>query len=232
MNAILLAAGMGTRLYPITEKVPKCLVPINGEPLLGIWIRKLKRLGVDSILINTHYLNQQVEDFIKQSPFKKSIKLVHEAELIGTAGTLISNLDFFKNNDGLLIHADNYCISDLSDLVDKHFKRPVDCELTMLTFRTNTPSECGIVEVDSNQIMTGFHEKSQFPLGNLANAAVFVLSPTFIKRMNNYAAGAFDFSADILPRMLKKTFVCETKDFYIDIGTINNYKIANSFRNK
>ncbi|NQY17921.1 sugar phosphate nucleotidyltransferase, partial [Alteromonas sp.] len=61
MKAILLAAGMGSRLKPITEHVPKCLVPICGIPLLELWLEKLVKLGVEEILINTHYLAEQVE---------------------------------------------------------------------------------------------------------------------------------------------------------------------------
>ena len=69
MNAILLAAGYGTRLLPITKKTPKCLVKINNDNLLNIWINKLVSAGVNNILINTHYLSDQVENFIKINKF-------------------------------------------------------------------------------------------------------------------------------------------------------------------
>ena len=62
IKALLLAAGLGTRLRPLTLKTPKCLVEIDGTPLLGIWLKKLNRLGCDEVLINTHYLNKEVEN--------------------------------------------------------------------------------------------------------------------------------------------------------------------------
>jgi mannose-1-phosphate guanylyltransferase len=97
MKALLLAAGLGTRLRPITEKIPKCLVPINGVPLLDIWLEKLSNIGIEEFLINTHYLHQDVENFISKNKYKKKIKTTFEEKLLGTAGTLIKNKDFFES---------------------------------------------------------------------------------------------------------------------------------------
>ena len=107
-RALLLAAGFGTRLRPITLHTPKCLVPIGGEPLLGRWLRKLERAGCESVLINTHYLAKEVEAFLQgRQSSAMSIRTAHEPELLGTAGTLLANQGFFKDATGLLIHADN-----------------------------------------------------------------------------------------------------------------------------
>ncbi|HLG37813.1 MAG TPA: sugar phosphate nucleotidyltransferase, partial [Nitrososphaera sp.] len=107
-----MAAGYGTRLRPMTNTIPKCLVPIKGRPLLEVWLESLTRASIGPLLVNTHYLADQVEAFIEASPYREQVRLVHEPELCGTAGTLIANLDFFKGEDGLLIHADNYCLAD------------------------------------------------------------------------------------------------------------------------
>ena len=94
-KAILLAAGLGTRLRPITENTPKCLVEIAEKPLLRYWIDYLDSINCESVLINTHYLSDQVEKYVNQiSNIKMEIKLVYEKELLGTAGTLIKNFDF------------------------------------------------------------------------------------------------------------------------------------------
>ena len=66
MRAILLAGGYGKRLKPITNKVPKCLVKINKIPLLEIWIKKLQKAKINEVLINTHYLSEEVERFVKK----------------------------------------------------------------------------------------------------------------------------------------------------------------------
>ena len=127
MNAIILAAGYGKRLKPLTNKIPKCLVKIRGRVLLNIWLEKLSIIGVDKVLINTHYLADQVEDFIKTSKFQKKVEIVYEKELLGTAGTLNANINFFENKDGILLHADNYCVDDLTSLLQAHKYRPKEC---------------------------------------------------------------------------------------------------------
>ena len=143
MRALLLSAGFGTRLRPITNHTPKCLVPINGTPLLQIWLERLSAAGVQSFLINTHYLADKVKAFVEESDFRKNIQLTYEDVLLGTAGTLISNIDFFQGQDGLLIHADNYCLADFTAFEIAHNNRPLGCLMTMMTFRTDDPSSCG-----------------------------------------------------------------------------------------
>ena len=86
MRALLLAAGLGTRLRPITDHVPKCLVPIHGKPLLGYWLDMLLPNGVERVLVNTHYLPQAVQAFVAESAWRDSIEMVHEDELLGTGG--------------------------------------------------------------------------------------------------------------------------------------------------
>ena len=134
MRAILLAAGRGSRLRPFTNRTPKCLVPIKDRPLLEIWLERLTRAGIGPFLVNTHYRAEQVEAFIESSPYRERVTLVRERNLRGTAGTLIANLDFFQGEDGLLIHADNYCLADFRTFVRIHKQRPPECVMSMMTF--------------------------------------------------------------------------------------------------
>ena len=76
MRAILLAAGLGTRLRPITDTIPKCLVPINGKPLIDYWLEQLTKAGIEKFLINTHYLHEQVESYIEPKRSKATGDLV------------------------------------------------------------------------------------------------------------------------------------------------------------
>lgn len=226
MRALLLAAGFGTRLQPLTITMPKCLVPIHGKPLLEIWLEKLSQAGVMPFLVNTHYLASQVESFVATSSFRNQITLFHEPILLGTAGTLVANLDFFQGEDGLLIHADNYCRADLSAFINAHIYRPPECIMTMLTFRTDHPASCGIVELNSKGIVTAFHEKVSNPPGNLANGAVYIISAVLIDRLKQWFS-AKDFSNDVLPQLVGKIFSFETKEIFFDIGTPQNYNKAN-----
>lgn len=224
MRAMLLAAGHGTRLRPLTDTIPKCLVPIKGKPLLQIWLERLQAAGVEPFLVNTHYLPEQVERFVTESLFRDRVMLVHEEVLRGTAGTLIANLDFFQGEDGMLIHADNYCLADLGEFLRAHETRPVDCVMTMMTFRTDSPSSCGIVELDDRGVVVAFHEKVASPPGNLANGAVYVLSADLLAAIAANAAHVHDFSTEILGGLVGRIYTYETRAVFTDIGTPEAYR--------
>ena len=227
MRALLLAAGLGTRLRPLTDTMPKCLVPIKGQPLLGIWLERLTQASIGPFLINTHYLAEQVETFVEASVYRNQIKLVKELKLQGTAGTLIANLEFFQGKDGLLIHADNYCLADFKDYQQAHSNRPPECLITMMTFRTTDPSSCGIVELDERGVVIGFHEKVTKPQGNLANGAVYILSAELLARMSADLNVVTDFSTEVLNRFVGQIYSYETSAVFLDVGTPETYEQAN-----
>jgi mannose-1-phosphate guanylyltransferase len=227
LKALLLAAGLGTRLRPITDAIPKCLVPIGNEPLLSVWLARLTSAGVSEILVNTHYLSDLVADYIENCPYRGSTRVTHEPRLLGTAGTLIANLEFFGNEDGLLIHGDNWCMADISEFIEAHKKRPPQSLMTMMCFRAEDPLSCGIVEIDRQGIIRGFYEKVPKPPGNLANGAIYALTPEFFVLMRQGFADATDFSNEVLPRLLGRMYAWETDAPFIDIGTPERYAQAN-----
>ena len=228
MRAILLAAGCGTRLRPITNTIPKCLVPIKGKPLLEIWLERLTHAGIGPFLVNTHYLADQVNAYIGSSLYKDQVTLVYEPELHGTAGTLIANLDFFKGQDGMLIHADNYCLADFTAFQQAHLNRPPECLMTMMTFFTDKPSTCGIVELDERGVVIGFHEKVAEPPGNLANGAVYILTAELLEKMGKDLYMATEFSTDVLNQFVGLIYSYETSAMFLDVGTPESYEQANN----
>ncbi len=229
MKAVLLAAGLGTRLQPLTNTTPKCLVPIHGKPLLQIWLERLTAAGFGPFLVNTHYLPEQVEGFVAESPLRDRVTLVYEPELLGTAGTLIKNLDFFQGDGGVLIHADNYCLADLAAFRQAHLNRPGNCVMTMMVFRTDNPSSCGIVETDERGVVAGFHEKVENPPGTLANGAVYALSQEFLAEIGTaaWASDIRDFSTEVLYQFVDRIYTYQTNEVFLDIGTPYNYEKAN-----
>lgn len=230
MKAVLLAAGLGTRLKPITDHTPKCLVPINGKPLLGYWLETLVKLGVTNILINIHYLPEQVKEFIKQSPYKSYITTVEEIELLGTAGTLVNNRSFWQEKTTLIIHADNFCCSDLTSMVKQHSNRQAETDATLLLFKTEQPKRCGVVKVDENKIIREFHEKVDNPPSNLASGALFIFSPNVYQKYFKHlkAKKHYELSIDVIPTMVGKLQGWLVDDFYIDIGSPETLKKANN----
>jgi len=229
VKAILLAAGLGSRLRPITNHTPKCLVPIAGKPLLGYWLDSLKNSGIESILVNLHCLADQVREFVVNRPDRNRITLVDERVLLGTAGTIKQNSEFFSGERGLVIHADNFCTANLATFVDKHENRPPGTELTMMTFVADEPRTCGILETDEKGIVHGFHEKVENPPGNVANAAIYIFEPSVIQFISSSPPGELvDISRDVIPEFLGRIFATPADGPVIDIGTPSSLKRAQS----
>ena len=226
LKAILLSAGYGTRLRPETLEMPKCLIKINGKPILEIWLDKLSSLGCKEVLVNTHYLSEQVNEFILNYK-SKSMKIItsHEYSLLGTAGTLIKNINFVEGNT-LLIHSDNYTTSNLNGLINAHNTKSKNCLLTMLTFTTKNPRSCGIVEVNQEGIVQAFHEKVTSPPSNLANGAIYIFNNEFVTWLKSQKRQLKDFSNDVLPYLTGKIQTWYTREFFIDIGTPESLKTA------
>tara|TARA_R110002074_G_scaffold274885_1_gene446440 strand:- start:5117 stop:5827 length:711 start_codon:yes stop_codon:yes gene_type:complete len=223
LRALLLAAGMGTRLRPITNTIPKCLVPIHGRPLLDYWLDHLfTNDDVEHALINTHYLADTVERHIANSPWRDRVTLVYEAELLGTGGTILANRDFFDGAPALIAHADNLTDFDIRALINAHQERPNGVAITMLAFRTDDPKSCGVLELDDQLIVQAFHEKVEHPPTNLANAAVYIIEPEVNLFATTLGKVAFDLSTEIIPHFVGRILAHETSGYHRDIGNIES----------
>ncbi len=226
VKALLLAAGFGTRLKPLTDIWPKCLMPIRNRPLLGYWLGILRGLGIDDVIVNTHYLSKYVEEFLSQPHFSNWVTPVYEDKLLGTAGTIRSNIDFFEGSTVLLAHADNWTCCDFPDFLHYHHnKKPKDTVMTMMTFTCSNPSECGIVELNSDGVVVGFHEKVKNPPGKLANAAVYLIEPEVIEWIVDNSK-ITDFSTEVLPQFVGKIATWENRKIHRDIGTVKMLRAA------
>lgn len=226
MKALLLAAGLGTRLKPLTNIWPKCLMPIRGRPLLEYWLGILHNSGINDVLVNTHYFSKYVEEFLGQSHFSNWVSSVYEIELLGTAGTIRNNIDFCKDSTILLAHADNWTCCDFSDFLQYHHnKRPKGTVMTMMTFTCPNPSTCGIVELDCNGVVVEFHEKVKNPPSKLANAAVYLIEPEVVEWIKKHSK-VTDFSTEVLPQFVGKIATWENQKIHRDIGTIEMLREA------
>jgi mannose-1-phosphate guanylyltransferase len=217
MKAFLLAAGLGTRLRPITDTTPKCLVEIDGRPLLEIWLDALAKAGVDEVLVNTHYLARQVQAHVADRSSPPLVQLRHEPTLLGSAGTLLANRDFVAGEDMfLVVYADNLTDFDLGVLVDAH--RLGDADATMAVFHAARPSECGIVDVNADGLVVGFVEKPAEPPSDLANAGMYVFDPSVLEEIPRPLPR--DIGFDLLPRLVGRTRAVAMDDsFFLDIGS-------------
>lgn len=231
-KALILCAGFGTRLRPLTDNIPKCLVPIRGKPVLEYWLdRLITGAGYDQILVNTHYLPEQVERYIAASPFKQKVQLVHEPELLGTGGTLKANRHFFDDaDDFVLAHGDNYTSFDPEKFLSCHLARPSSCAMTMLLFNTDTPESCGIVETDGRGVVQAFHEKVKNPPSNKANGAVYYLNKEIFQFLERFQEPFIDFSTQVIPSYMGKIMTFNEVKFHLDIGTMESWQQAQTIQ--
>jgi len=226
MRALLLAAGLGTRLRPLTDRIPKCLVPIHGKPLLAYWLDLLFGGPVERALVNMHYLPTLVREFVQQSPWRERVTLVHEQTLLGTGGTVLRNRDFFAKEAFMVVHADNLSRFDVAAFVDRHRRRPAGTEITMMTFETDVPQTCGIVEENARGVVVAFHEKVPNPPGNRANAAVYIFEPSVMHFLASLGKPVIDLSNEVIPHYLGRMCTYLNTGYHRDIGTLEGLRRA------
>jgi mannose-1-phosphate guanylyltransferase len=222
-KAFLLAAGLGTRLRPLTDEVPKCLVPIHGKPLLSIWLDICEGLGIEEVLINTHHLAEQVRVWARAQKTRVITNLVHEEVLLGSAGTVAANREFVRGDESFFIfYADNLVHAPLNVLKSFHLLHTG--VLTIGLFRTPKPESCGTVTLDASGRITSFEEKPAQPKSNLANAGIYIARQgvfDFLPRQ-----GFADFGKDVMPRMVGSIWGCPLDGYVLDVGTPENYRRA------
>ena len=195
-------------------------MPVAGRPLLGIWLDRLARAGCAEAIVNLHHHAGLVRDFVTRSPYASRVTLAPEEQLLGTAGTLLRHRERLSGAAFLFAHADNLSCFDPGALMAAHAARPNGALVTMMTFETDAPQLCGIVERDKAGLVTGFHEKVPDPPGRLANAAVYAVEPEVFSVMAQAGRPLVDFSVDVVPRLLGRIFTFHNAVYHRDIGAL------------
>lgn len=217
-KALLLAGGLGTRLRPLTETTPKCLIPVGGRPILEYWIDALEQVGIGEALINTHHLPDPVRAYIAQVNSSRALALheTYEPELLGSAGTVTANRAFAGPGDQVVvIYADNLSDIDMRAFLDFHQGHPDP--MSMALFQTPYPEKCGIATCDADARITDFTEKPETPRSNLANAGLYVLDGSAWQEIADM--GAFDFGFDVIPAFVGRMRGYHHTGYHRDIGT-------------
>lgn len=217
-KALLLAGGLGTRLRPLTDTVPKCLIEVGGRPMLDYWLDALEAAGIHDALVNTHHLPDPVRAYIADRNATRTVTLTetYEPQLLGSAGTVAAHRDWADGADRIVvIYADNLSDMDLSALLAFHDSH--DTAMTMALFRTPYPEKCGIAALDSTGLITAFVEKPAQPKSNLANAGIYVLDAAAWREIADM--GAFDFGFDVIPAFVGRMHGFAHDGYHRDIGT-------------
>ena len=202
------------------------MVPIAGRPLLDYWIELLAASPkISEIIINTHYLPESVNCYVESSPYKDRIRLLHEESLLGTGGTLISLIPKLVGSDLMVAHADNLTLFDLNEFINAHHNRPDGCVATMMSFNSDNPTSCGILELDNKGVVVGFYEKVVNPPSRKANAAVFMFSKEILDILVNIN-NIIEISTDIVPQIIGKIVTFHNDIYHRNIGTPESLEAA------
>lgn len=223
MKAFLLAAGHGTRLRPLTDKLPKCLVLVDGVPILAIWLELCRRAGITDVLLNLHAKADLVRAALNNFSSSVQVTISEEPVLLGSAGTLLANRNWIgSEKEFWILYADVLTRADLRSMLRAHRnRRPV---ATLGVYKVADPSRCGIVNVDRNGMIQGFVEKPAAPESDLAFAGLMVASPELFDFIPPKRPA--DLGFDVLTRITGRMLAYPITDYLIDIGTIETYESA------
>ena len=227
VKAFLLAAGEGRRLRPLTERIPKCLVPIRGTPLLALWLGLLERHGITDVLLNLHHAHERVSEFLRTCHTSIAVETTYEQRLLGSAGTVLVNRSFVEHERSFLVlYADNLTNVDLTRMIEFHDDRhdPV----TMGVAPTDRPTEKGTVVIGADGRVLEFEEKAAHPRSNLANAGIYVAGQGLFTHLPSSVGDddVLDFGHHVFPKMATHLAAYQIQEFLMDIGTPDNYERA------
>ncbi len=223
MKAFLLAGGYGTRLRPLTDSVPKCLVPIRGRPLLDIWLELCARCGITEVLINLHAHAQPIERHLQRQDWPVNVRLMHERRLLGSAGTLAANRDWIGSDPAFwVLYSDVLTNTNLRRMSEFHSAHGAVATLGL--YQVPDPSRCGVVTTDDTGVITGFEEKPQTPRSDWVFSGLMVAGPGLFDLIPPCIPA--DIAFHVLPRLLGKMRAFPIADYLLDIGTLPNYQKA------
>ncbi|MGC8484336.1 MAG: nucleotidyltransferase family protein [Candidatus Baltobacteraceae bacterium] len=203
MKALLLAAGRGERLRPLTDSCPKPMIEIGGKPILQHNVELLVEAGIHDIVINLHHSPEAiVKVFGDGQRLNARIQYVREERLLGTSGALRNAAGLLGSGDCLVVYSDNLSTIDLRKLIALHKERKAD--LTMALYHRLDTGASGIVAVNGDGRVTRFLEKpsKEESFSNWVNAGYYVVAPSVVQMIPETTPS--DFARDVFPKMLNK----------------------------
>jgi mannose-1-phosphate guanylyltransferase len=223
MKAFILAAGSGTRLRPLTDNVPKCLLPVQGVPLLQLWLENCFAAGIRDVLVNVHAHPEKFREFVRAKNRPVRIHLSEERELLGSAGTLAENRSFVEGEEAFFVlYGDVLTNVSLAAMLDFHRRGKMPA--TLGVYQVPDPSRCGIVSTDQNGVVHSFVEKPAHPDSHWAFSGIMIASPQLLDLAP--AQRPADIGFHLLPQWIGRMKAYPIVDYLIDIGTLTNYREA------
>jgi len=220
-QALILAGGLGERLRPLTETIPKPMVEINGKPLLEHILDHLKKYGIRKIILCIGYLGNKIEEYFGDGrKFELDIKYSYEKELLGTAGAIKNAEHLIETENFIVLNGDSYTLIDIDALLKSHNPNFL---LTMVVTPATNPQEQELVEVENGKIIRflrrntfeheRYLEKNSAPL---INAGFYVFNKSILNLIPKNEKVSLE--KEILPSLIGKIRSFEYKGYFKDIA--------------
>lgn len=226
-KAMIMAAGVGSRLDPLTQDVPKPLVPIANRPMMDILFERLIEIGVCDVVANTHYKAEQIIERYKNNNLGVNFSYIHEETLSGTAGGVKKCQFFFdEGEDFLVLSADGLSNADLKAGIEAHKKSGAIVSMGIKRIEMEEIPNFGVVVTDKKGFVTGFQEKPAIKdaKSDCINTGIYIFN---YKIFDYIPADTFyDFAKNVFPDLLSKDIKINTfvvNEYWSDIGTIAQY---------
>ena len=229
MRAMIMSAGLGTRLMPLTGLVPKPMAPIVNRPAMEHILRLLRRHGITEVVVNLHHFPDAITEYFGDgSALGVRLHYAYEPELLGTAGGVKNNQDFLGAGTFLVMSGDSLTDVDLTALVAAH--RASGGIAGLGVTEVDDPSEYGVVVTRSDGRVAGFQEKPTRAeaRSNLCNCGIYVFEPAIFDRIP--AATFYDFGKQVLPELVADgpPFFAHVIDgYWSDVGDVGEYRRGN-----
>lgn len=227
IKAMIMAAGMGSRLEPLTLLMPKPLIPVMNMPLMDILLSQLSELGVKDVISNTYYLANQIIDRYKKNNLGINFNYIKETELSGTAGGVKKCQHFFdEGEDFIVMSGDVLTNADIKKGIEIHKKSNTIATIGIKQIPRENVSHFGVVVTDDKGYITEFQEKPAIDeaKSNYINTGIYIFNYKvfdFIPENTFY-----DFAKNVFPKLLKERQITtfEVNEYWNDVGTISQYK--------
>lgn len=227
LKAMVMAAGLGSRLEPITLSIPKPLIPVMNRPLMDIILTQLKSVGITDVISNTYYLADKIIDRYSNNKLGINFNYIKEEELSGTAGGVKKCQFFFdEDEDFVVMSGDVLTTADIKEGIEIHKKSGAVATIGVKQVSHDLVSNFGVVVTDEKGYITEFQEKPSIEeaKSNLINTGIYIFNYKIFDYIPENTF--YDFAKNVFPQLLLEgqinTFVVDS--YWNDIGTISQYK--------
>lgn len=231
VNAIVLAAGVGSRLDPLTSQVPKPLVPIANVPVMEHIIKLLAKHKVRNIHANLHYMPEKIAEYFGDgSQLGVNMQFKYEPKLSGDAGGVRACRQFLMGGTFVVLMGDLLTDADLTRIVREHKDKKAIASIAVKQMPEEELNRFGVVVTDRNGFIKGFQEKpdAKDALSDKVSTGIYVLEPEVFRHMP--AIGEYGFGRQLFPDLIAKGLPVQGIDidgYWSDVGTIQQYREAN-----